>query len=192
MTKQMMSAILILVASQWASAHEFECQGGGRPEIMGPPHGDHEFILPGVLNDRPEPKEGPCADLKLDKEQKAQIRAAFFKFKDEQIELEAVMKKAHLNQMKIASDPGADFDAAEVASVAKQEAMGRMMRAMDTYRNGVMFKILKPDQRSLARACWREEHHHHWGHHPDMMNAKHDQKDKDQKKGPKNGKPPQN
>jgi hypothetical protein len=34
------------------------------------------------------------------------------------------------------------------------------MQAKELYRNGILYNILKADQRSAARACWRSEKRH--------------------------------
>ena len=157
MSKKLLFSMLIAGLSQGAFAHEHEgrkCEGH-----MGPPPFERVAIFPGILNDRPEPKEGPCADLKLDKSQKAQIKEAYFKVKEDKIELESKLRKAFLNEEKLRSDDKSDFAAAEDASSAKIEAIAKLMQVDDTYRNTVFYKILKADQRGAAVACWKEEHH---------------------------------
>jgi Spy/CpxP family protein refolding chaperone len=160
---------MIAFLGQGAFAHE------GMGHECGPMGPHHEgFILPGVLQEGPGPKEGPCADMKLTKEEKAKIKEAYFKFKESKIDLESNLKRADLNEEKVSADAESDFAAAEAASAAKMEAIGKLMQADHSFRNNVLYNILKPEQRSAARACWRQEHFHGG---PKGFKGKHDKKD---------------
>jgi Spy/CpxP family protein refolding chaperone len=130
----------------------------------GPDQGMDELLpLPGVLDmGGQKHKEGPCSELKLDADQKTKLRAAFFKFKDSQIDLEGRIKKAHLGYMKVATSSDSDLSAADQASKAVVEAVSNMMRVKEEYKNEISFKILRPEQRGPARSCEMSMKMHHF------------------------------
>jgi len=162
-----------LLMTQPTFAHE-ECgseHGGHKHD--GPGH--HEFHHPAfdplffqaVIIDGKGPKEGPCSEIKLDKDQRAAIKDAFFKFKEANIDLEANVEKADLAREKVQFDEKATFEAADAASKAKLDAVSKLMAAHDSFHNELEFKILKPAQRGPARMCEMMHGHHHHGPHHD-------------------------
>lgn len=169
-----------------AFAHE---EGGEHKRFGG--HG-HEFILPGVLDSHFKPKMGPCAELNLEASQKAKLKDAYFKFKEEKIDLEGNVKKAHLNYEKVMTDLGSNLDAAKKASKEIVSAVSSRMQAQENYKNEVMFEILKPEQRSTARAClmaMSKFQHHPWDKRREHEHSKQhldNQKSKTEGKAPSN------
>jgi Spy/CpxP family protein refolding chaperone len=111
------------------------------------------FVLPGVLDSEPPPKSGPCSEVKLTPEQKAKLKAAYFKFAEEKINMEADVKKAHLSYEKVLTDNEANSSAAEKASQWIVNSAAKFTQSEQDYKNEMFFKILKPVQRSQAQAC---------------------------------------
>jgi hypothetical protein len=127
---------------------------------MGPGPGMHdvdEHPLPGVLGNI-GPKEGPCADLKLDSSQKSKLKDAFFKYKDEKIDLESAEQKAHLKYEEAKFANSADLKTVQDASQAWVASLAQVIQARESYRNDVDFGILKPEQRGVAHACMMSMH----------------------------------
>ena len=114
---------------------------------------EHEFLLPGVLNAYFEAKPGPCADLKLDEEQKNKLKEAYFKIKEKNIDIESRIQKAHVKYERIVASLDSNADSAKAASQEIVSAASSMMQAHANYKIEVMFEILKPKQRHLAHAC---------------------------------------
>jgi Spy/CpxP family protein refolding chaperone len=131
-----------LTLGKMGSAHE-----------MGGPFEPMTFILPGVVDSRPIPKEGPCAELKLDKEQKAKLKAAFYKFEENKIDLEAQVKKSHLEYEKLLTNADASATTAKEVSQGIVSSKTSLLQAEQNYRNEIFFEILKPEQRGTAQAC---------------------------------------
>jgi hypothetical protein len=151
----LLCSAFIFASSVSVFAHE------GEFEHKGP--GDHDrvdFPLPGVLDDF-VPKDGPCANLKLDKDQKAKLKEAFFKFEEQKIELESQAKKAHLQSLRVHTNPATTLNEAQEASQAVVASITNKIQAEMSYHNEVMFGILKADQRGPARACEMMRMHHH-------------------------------
>jgi hypothetical protein len=151
----LLCSALIFTGSMSAFAHDGEFGSKG--------HDDHDrmdFPLPGVLDDF-TPKEGPCSMLKLDKDQKVKLKEAFFRFEDQKIELESQVKKAHLQSLRVHTNPGATLKEVQDASQALVASIANKMQAEMNYHDEVAFGILQPSQRGPARACEMMRMHHH-------------------------------
>ena len=111
---------------------------------------------------------GPCGKLKLDDDQKSKMKAAWFKFREEKIDMKANIEKARLKYAKLMSDPSSDYSSAKSASKEISEDISKMIAAKEMFKTKVAFEILKPEQRQPAMACLpylRGKGHHHRHHH---------------------------
>lgn len=129
--------------------------GGPQGSMM---HEMDEHPLPGVLGNF-APKEGPCAELKLDSSQKSKLKEAFFKYKEDKIDLESAEQKAHLKYEEAKFANSADLKTVQDASQAWVSSLSQVIQARESYQNEVDFGILKPEQRGVARACMMSMHH---------------------------------
>jgi Spy/CpxP family protein refolding chaperone len=114
---------------------------------------------------------GPCGKFKLDDDQKSKMKAAWFKFREEKIDMKANIEKARLKYAKLMSDPNTDYSSAKSASKEISEDVSKMIAAKEMFKTKVAFEILKPEQRQPAMDCLPylrgKGHHHHRHHHED-------------------------
>lgn len=102
-------------------------------------------------------------DLMLTKEQREKMRKAFFKFQEEKINLEAAIKRARLNYVKVVSDSSSNADAAKAAAQEIANSLSKMVAAKLALKTQISYEILTEKQRK-ARA-FSMLMRGHWKHH---------------------------
>jgi len=113
--------------------------------------------------------EGPCGKFKLDADQKSKMKAAWFKFREEKIDMKAQIEKSKLKYAKLISDPSTEYATAKLASKDISDNVSKMIAAKESFRTQIAFEVLKPEQRESAMMCLPylrgKGHHHHEHHH---------------------------
>lgn len=120
-------------------------------------------------------RPNPCKAINEDEVQKAEIQAAVDKFKSDSATQIAEVKKAYSNLSAVLKDPNSEMDAAVSASDAMNAASDSLRESVQSLKLEVLYKVLKPEQRSSAVSCMVMMMHHkamnpghngHHGHHP--------------------------
>jgi len=111
--------------------------------------------------------EGPCGKFKLDADQKSKMKAAWFKFREEKIDIKAQIEKSRLKYSKLISDSSTDYATAKAASKDVSDNVAKMISAKESFKTQIAFEVLKPEQREMAMMClpYLKGKGHHHGHH---------------------------
>ena len=147
--KQLTMALLIAASlGSFAMAHEPGKDGPGGQE------GQHG-----------RPDMEACKDLQLTTDQTNLMKAEHLKFDEKRIDLEANLKKAHLNYLKVVSNEKSDEKAIRTAAEYVASEQSKMGTAEELFHAEILIKVFKPAQRAEALNCQMKMHHHDGGPH---------------------------